>query len=75
MSAAVVALKAVAGLAAWVRQGNEGNGCVVVRTGRLFVEEMHFRHEGDRAHIPRGQMFLLADDLLDGVTTFADGFV
>lgn len=52
MPAAVVTLEAVAGLAAWVRQGNEGNGCVVVRAGRLVFEQMEFDHQCDDGDIP-----------------------
>lgn len=73
--ATVVTQEAVAGFAARIGQGDEGDGCLVVGARRLFVKEMRFRHQGDGGDIPRGLMFLFAGDLLDHMTTFAGGFV
>jgi hypothetical protein len=73
--AAVVAQEAVAGFATGIGQGDEGNGRLVVWTGRLFVEEMRLRHQGDGGYIPRRLVFLLTGNLLDSVTTFAGSFI
>jgi len=75
MSTAVVTQEAVSSLTAGIGQGDKGNGGIVVGARRLFVEEMRLRHQGDGGHIPRRLMFLLAGNLLDGVTAFAGGFI
>jgi hypothetical protein len=75
VAAAVVTQEAVAGLAAGIGQGDEGNGSVVEGAGRLVMEQMDFGHHGNRGDIPGGGCLFLAGNQFFRMAVVTLGFV
>ena len=73
--AAVVALETIPGFTPGIGQRDEGDGGVVERTRRLFMEQMDLSHHGNRGHIPGGLVFFFPSDRFHCVAAFTFGFV